>query len=86
MEMRGFWSSNFLICRIFNGKCAAGIIELVQEWFVVVHTIRVLTPVYWVDMSEDAVKEAQVVILVIHVHDGFPTFDELWGRECTRNR
>ena len=63
----------------FQWKCETLIIEFVQEWSVMVHTIRITTPMNWMDVGEDAVQEAQVVIDILHVQDGFPTFDELWG-------
>ena len=50
-----------------------------QEWLVVIHFIWVLTPMNWMDMGEDTVKEAQITIFVFHVQGGFSTFDELWG-------
>ena len=66
---------------IFEWKGKAGIINLVQKGLVVIDFIRFTTSVDWMDMSEDTVQEAKIAILILHVQDGFPTFDELRGED-----
>ena len=48
----------FLDLSNFEWKCETGIIEFMQEWLVVIDSIRVTTLVDWMDMGEDTVQEA----------------------------
>ena len=68
----------------FEKKCKAGIVEFVQKGLVVMHFIRVLTLVDWMDVGKDTVQEAKIVICVFEIQDGFPTSDAFWGGDVRR--
>ena len=50
-----------------------------QKGLVVIHSIRVTTHVDRMDVGEDTVQEAKIIICVFDIQDVFPTSEEFWG-------
>ena len=63
----------------FEWKGESGIIEFVQKGLVVIHSIWGSTLVDRMDVGEDTVQEAKIIICVFDIQDGFPTSEEHWG-------